>query len=88
MDFFNHYWLPFRLLVIIFIVGTKLQIIITKMCVESYKNSFVVRGSFLVKPNDELFWFFDLNGLFVVSLHASLKTRSSHYELSKIYRFG
>ncbi|XVF02069.1 hypothetical protein REPUB_Repub04eG0144400 [Reevesia pubescens] len=27
------------------------------MCVESCKNSSVVRGSFLVKPKDELFWF-------------------------------
>ncbi|XWS54121.1 hypothetical protein CRYUN_Cryun10bG0061300 [Craigia yunnanensis] len=55
--FFNHYWLPFLPLVIILIVGTKLQVIITKMCVESYKNSSVVRGSFLVTPNDEVFWF-------------------------------
>ncbi|XVE49988.1 hypothetical protein DITRI_Ditri01bG0126100 [Diplodiscus trichospermus] len=54
--FYNHYWLPFLPLVITLIVGTKLQVIITKMCVESYKNSSVVRGSFLVKPSDELFW--------------------------------
>ncbi|KAK6252879.1 hypothetical protein QUC31_014599 [Theobroma cacao] len=55
--FYNHYWLPFLPLVIILIVGTKLQVIITKMCVESHKNSSVVRGSFHVKPGDELFWF-------------------------------
>ncbi|KAK8706516.1 hypothetical protein V6N13_050078 [Hibiscus sabdariffa] len=55
--FYNHYWLPFLPLVIILLVGAKLQVIITKMCVESNKNSSVVRGSFVVNPNDEYFWF-------------------------------
>ncbi|KAL4273795.1 hypothetical protein GQ457_13G006280 [Hibiscus cannabinus] len=55
--FYNHYWLPFLPLVIILLVGAKLQVIITKMCVDSNKNSSVVRGSFVVKPNDEYFWF-------------------------------
>ncbi|XP_021297389.1 MLO-like protein 12 isoform X2 [Herrania umbratica] len=55
--FYNHYWLPFLPLVIILVVGAKLQVIITKMCVESHKNSSIIRGSFHVKPSDELFWF-------------------------------
>lgn len=38
-------------------VGTKLQFIITKMCLESHNESAVVRGTLLVKPHDNLFWF-------------------------------
>ncbi|KAI4322730.1 hypothetical protein L6164_022397 [Bauhinia variegata] len=55
--FYNHYWLPFIPLVISLIVGTKLQVIITKMCVESCKENPVVKGTLLVKPNDHYFWF-------------------------------
>ncbi|KAF3444055.1 hypothetical protein FNV43_RR13745 [Rhamnella rubrinervis] len=55
--FYNHYWLPFIPLVVVLVAGTKLEVIISKMCVESFKKSPVVRGSFIVKPNDDLFWF-------------------------------
>ncbi|XP_062105912.1 MLO-like protein 12 isoform X2 [Humulus lupulus] len=55
--FYNHYWLPFIPLGIALIVGAKLQVIITKMCVETHKENPVIRGSFVVKPNDDLFWF-------------------------------
>ncbi|KAF8409176.1 hypothetical protein HHK36_005250 [Tetracentron sinense] len=55
--FYNHFWLPFIPLVIVLIVGTKLEVIITKMCLESRDKTTVVRGTFLVKPNDNFFWF-------------------------------
>ncbi|VVA36401.1 PREDICTED: MLO [Prunus dulcis] len=54
--FYNHYWLPFIPLLIVLVVGAKLEMIITKMCVESCKNP-VIRGCLVVKLNDDLFWF-------------------------------
>ncbi|KAF5188191.1 Mlo-like protein [Thalictrum thalictroides] len=55
--FYNYLWLPFIPLLTLLLVGTKLQVIITKMCLESRDQSNVVRGTFLVKPSDNLFWF-------------------------------
>ncbi|XP_059663559.1 MLO-like protein 12 [Cornus florida] len=55
--FYNYYWLPFIPLAIAMVVGTKLEVVITKMCLESYKRNAVILGAFPVKPNDELFWF-------------------------------
>ncbi|KAL5715846.1 hypothetical protein ACHQM5_017612 [Ranunculus cassubicifolius] len=55
--FHNYLWLPFFPLVTLLLVGTKLQGIITKMCLESRNTSTVVRGTLLVKPSDNLFWF-------------------------------
>ncbi|KAL5998821.1 hypothetical protein ACLOJK_009769 [Asimina triloba] len=43
--------------VMILTVGTKLQVIITKMCLKSRDQSPVTRGTVLVRPNDNLFWF-------------------------------
>ncbi|CAL9011750.1 unnamed protein product [Prunus brigantina] len=54
--FYNHYWLPFIPLLIVIVLGAKLEMIITKMCVESCKNP-VIRGCLVVKLNDDLFWF-------------------------------
>ncbi|KAG9447768.1 hypothetical protein H6P81_013896 [Aristolochia fimbriata] len=55
--FYSYFWLPFIPLVIALIVGTKLQFIITKMCLESGDESAVVQGTLVVKPDDNLFWF-------------------------------
>ncbi|KAI3941979.1 hypothetical protein MKW92_010804 [Papaver armeniacum] len=55
--FYNHFWLPFLPLLMLLIVGTKLQVIITKMCLESRDSASVVRGTLLVKPHDKFFWF-------------------------------
>ncbi|OVA11098.1 Mlo-related protein [Macleaya cordata] len=55
--FYDYLWMPFLPLVMLLIVGTKLQVVITKMGVESRNESTVVRGTLLVKPNDDLFWF-------------------------------
>ncbi|XP_041007073.1 MLO-like protein 12 [Juglans microcarpa x Juglans regia] len=56
-EFYNHYWLPFVPLVIVLVVGTKLEVTITKMCVESCKENPVTQGTFLVNPSDSYFWF-------------------------------
>ncbi|XP_068657883.1 MLO-like protein 12 [Aristolochia californica] len=55
--FHNYLWLPFIPLVMALIVGTKLQFIITKMCLERRDESVVVQGTLVVKPDDNLFWF-------------------------------
>lgn len=39
------------------IVGTKLQGIITRMCVDTNDKSHIVRGTLLVRPSDHYFWF-------------------------------
>ncbi|GMJ08291.1 MILDEW RESISTANCE LOCUS O 12 [Hibiscus trionum] len=56
-DFYSYLWLPFIPLSMLLLVGTQLQGIITKMCLESHEKSQVVRGTFLVKPSDHFFWF-------------------------------
>uniref|UniRef100_A0A2C9URX4 MLO-like protein n=1 Tax=Manihot esculenta TaxID=3983 RepID=A0A2C9URX4_MANES len=56
-EFYNYYWLPFIPLLLVLAVGTKMEAIITQMCVESCKNMSVIRGTFLVKPSNEYFWF-------------------------------
>lgn len=38
------------------LVGTKLQGIITKMCLDSNDKSHIVRGTLLVRPSDHFFW--------------------------------
>ncbi|XP_008225160.1 PREDICTED: MLO-like protein 12 [Prunus mume] len=55
--FYNYLWVPFIPLVMLLLVGTKLQGIITKMCLDSHDKSHVVRGTLLVKPSNHFFWF-------------------------------
>ncbi|PON60647.1 Mlo-related protein [Trema orientale] len=54
--FHNYLWLPFIPLVMLLLVGTKLQSIITKMSLDSHDKSQIVRGTFLVRPSDHFFW--------------------------------
>ncbi|WJX44600.1 hypothetical protein P8452_31551 [Trifolium repens] len=56
-EFYNYYWLPFIPLVVALLVGTKLQVIITKMHLDSCKQNPVIKGTLLVKPSNEYFWF-------------------------------
>ncbi|XP_020976444.1 MLO-like protein [Arachis ipaensis] len=56
-EFYNHYWLPFIPLVVAIIGGTKLQVVITNMCMDSVKEKAIIKGTILVKPNDDYFWF-------------------------------
>ncbi|EEF39797.1 Protein MLO, putative [Ricinus communis] len=55
--FYSYLWLPFIPLVMLLLVGTKLQGIITLMCLDSHDKSHVVRGTLLVRPSDHFFWF-------------------------------
>ncbi|XP_057799042.1 MLO-like protein 6 [Salvia miltiorrhiza] len=54
---YSHFWLPFIPLIIILLVGAKLQVIITKMGTRILERGDVVKGSPLVHPSDDLFWF-------------------------------
>jgi mlo protein len=50
-------WLPFIPLIVILLVGAKLQVIITQMGLRVRDVGDVVRGAPVVQPGDELFWF-------------------------------
>ncbi|XP_028808056.1 MLO-like protein 6 [Neltuma alba] len=54
---YAYLWFPFIPLVIILLVGTKLQVIITKMGLKIEERGDVVKGVPLVQPGDDLFWF-------------------------------
>ncbi|KAK8582172.1 hypothetical protein V6N13_145152 [Hibiscus sabdariffa] len=54
---YSYYWLPFIPLIVILLVGTKLQVIITKMAQRIQERGEVVRGVPVVEPGDDLFWF-------------------------------
>ncbi|XP_059626757.1 MLO-like protein 6 [Cornus florida] len=53
----SYLWLPFIPLIIILLVGTKLQVIITKMGLRIQERGEVVKGVPVVQPGDDLFWF-------------------------------
>ncbi|KAJ9178152.1 hypothetical protein P3X46_010061 [Hevea brasiliensis] len=54
---YSYLWLPFIPLIIILLVGTKLQVIITKMALRIQERGEVVKGVPVVQPGDDLFWF-------------------------------
>ncbi|XVF19479.1 hypothetical protein REPUB_Repub11eG0114200 [Reevesia pubescens] len=54
---YSYLWLPFIPLIIILLVGTKLQVIITKMGQRIQERGEVVKGVPVVQPGDDLFWF-------------------------------
>ncbi|KAJ0046857.1 hypothetical protein Pint_06072 [Pistacia integerrima] len=54
---FAYLWLPFIPLIIILLVGAKLQVIITKLGLRIQERGDVVKGAPVVKPGDDLFWF-------------------------------
>ncbi|KAM1695435.1 hypothetical protein ACFXTI_029511 [Malus domestica] len=54
---YSYLWLPFVPLIIILLVGTKLQVIITKMGLRIQERGEVVKGLLVVQPGDDLFWF-------------------------------
>ncbi|KAI3522994.1 hypothetical protein L1887_01046 [Cichorium endivia] len=53
----SYLWLPFIPLIIVLLVGTKLQVVITKMGLRIQERGQVVKGTPLVEPTDNLFWF-------------------------------
>ncbi|KAK9126797.1 hypothetical protein Scep_015643 [Stephania cephalantha] len=54
---YSYLWLPFIPLIIILLVSTKLQVIITMMGLRIQDRGNVVRGDLTVEPADDLFWF-------------------------------
>ncbi|ESW15686.1 hypothetical protein PHAVU_007G093600 [Phaseolus vulgaris] len=54
---YSYFWVPFIPLIIILLVGTKLQMIITDMALKIQDRGEVVKGEPVVQPGDELFWF-------------------------------
>ncbi|KAK7312546.1 hypothetical protein VNO77_36483 [Canavalia gladiata] len=54
---YSYLWLPFIPLIIILLVGTKLQVIITEMGLRIHQRGEVLKGVPLVQPGDHLFWF-------------------------------
>lgn len=53
----SHFWLPFIPLIIILLIGAKLQVIITQMGLRIQERGDVVKGALVVIPGDDLFWF-------------------------------
>ncbi|GAB4840873.1 hypothetical protein Ancab_021633 [Ancistrocladus abbreviatus] len=54
---YSYLWLPFIPLIISLVVGTKLQVIITKMGIRIQERGEIVKGLPVVQPGDDLFWF-------------------------------
>ncbi|XVE96735.1 hypothetical protein REPUB_Repub02eG0248200 [Reevesia pubescens] len=50
-------WLSFIPLPVVLILGTKLEVIVARMALQINNQNTVIRGTPLVQPNDELFWF-------------------------------
>lgn len=53
---YSYLWLPFIPLIVILSVSTKLQVVITQMGLR-IQDTQVVRGTPVVQPGDDLFWF-------------------------------
>ncbi|KAL1549452.1 hypothetical protein AAHA92_17556 [Salvia divinorum] len=53
----SYLWISYVPLLIVLTLGTKLEVIVTKMAVQLRDKNNVIIGVPLVKPNDELFWF-------------------------------
>ncbi|KAK8293659.1 hypothetical protein V6Z12_D06G204100 [Gossypium hirsutum] len=71
----SYVWLPFIPLIIILMVGTKLQVIITKMGLRIQDRGEVVKGAPVVEPGDEHFWF-DSPGFLLSLIHIILFTNA------------
>ncbi|RWR95592.1 MLO-like protein 6 [Cinnamomum micranthum f. kanehirae] len=54
---YSYLWMPFIPLIVILLVGTKLQVIITQMGLKIQERGDVVKGIPVVEPHDNLFWF-------------------------------
>lgn len=65
---------------IVLTLGTKLELVVTKMAVQLRDKNNVIIGVPLVKPNDELFWF-KRPGLVLSLLHLTLFVVHFHLHL-------
>ncbi|XP_031486766.1 MLO-like protein 12 [Nymphaea colorata] len=52
-----YFWLSFVPLVIVLVVGAKLQVIVAQMALRLQEEKSVIMGTPLVQPTNELFWF-------------------------------
>ncbi|KAI5666217.1 hypothetical protein M9H77_16070 [Catharanthus roseus] len=50
-------WVSFLPLIIVLVIGTKLEVVVARMALRLQEQSTVIRGTPLVQPNDSLFWF-------------------------------
>uniref|UniRef100_A0A1J3EIH6 MLO-like protein 3 n=1 Tax=Noccaea caerulescens TaxID=107243 RepID=A0A1J3EIH6_NOCCA len=52
-----YFWMSFVPIIMVLVIGTKLEVIVAKMAVAIKDNNSVIRGTPLVEPNDKHFWF-------------------------------
>ncbi|KAI4383813.1 hypothetical protein MLD38_009611 [Melastoma candidum] len=50
-------WVSFIPLTIVLVLGTKLEVIVARMALQLKSQNTVIKGTPLVQPNDNLFWF-------------------------------
>ncbi|CAL1403398.1 unnamed protein product [Linum trigynum] len=50
-------WVSFLPLIIVLVVGTKLEVVVAKMALQLSENNTVIKGAPVVQPNDDYFWF-------------------------------
>ncbi|XP_073283014.1 MLO-like protein 3 [Primulina huaijiensis] len=50
-------WVSFLPLIAILVIGTKLEVIVARMAMQLTNQNTVIKGSPLVQPNNNLFWF-------------------------------
>ncbi|KZV47219.1 MLO-like protein 3 [Dorcoceras hygrometricum] len=50
-------WVSFLPLVIVLVIGTKLEVVVARMAMQLTTQSTVIKGTPLVQPNNNLFWF-------------------------------
>ncbi|XP_073150990.1 MLO-like protein 3 [Henckelia pumila] len=50
-------WVSFLPLVIVLVIGTKLEVVVARMAMQLTSQNTVIKGSPLVQPNNNLFWF-------------------------------
>ncbi|KAG5533242.1 hypothetical protein RHGRI_027441 [Rhododendron griersonianum] len=79
----SYLWLPFIPLIILLIVGAKLQVIITKMGLRIQERGDVVKGAPVVQPGDDLFWF-NRPRLILFLIHIVLFTSCFNNQLEDI----
>ncbi|KAI3470456.1 hypothetical protein Pfo_027119 [Paulownia fortunei] len=68
---YSHFWLPFIPLIIILLIGAKFQVIIKKMGISILERGVVIKGTPVVQPGDDLFWF-NRPGLILFLIHLVL----------------
>ncbi|CAK9168297.1 unnamed protein product [Ilex paraguariensis] len=50
-------WVSFLPLITVLLIGTKLEVIVARMALQIKEQNNVIKGTPLVQPNDNLFWF-------------------------------